>query len=226
VDAPGNTFTVEFSDRFAPGTYAPAPLHPPKGRIEEMIVKSNNTSAALCIHACGYGYLNGLLAAAGFFEAGAGRRGVGLWLAGDFMAKEDARKYAAYAIESTGGTFAQGSTALHLARLLTLLDEGTLFGKDAAARTGMLDVLAKAAAYPEVWMTNYAALKQALHFEVTHNKLGIAQSRYSECSLYRHDSGKRFAVVWLNLVWGQDPTDELDTLATALRETLDEYVAP
>jgi len=223
--SPNLGFTVEFASAFAPEIAGPT--KEPVGHIEKMIVVSNNTSAARCTHACGYGYLNGAIASAGFFEPG---KGLGLWLAGDYLDTQEIAKYPYYRINSDNdGMVAQASSPLHLARLLTLLHDGVLFGKNAGANAEMLKVLAKAAVYPEVYIDRGSGVD----FTVTHNKLGVADLKKenggydveSECSIVTHNaSGRDFVVVWLNFI--ANDAEGFDPIAHVVRDTLNEYLKP
>jgi hypothetical protein len=225
ADAGGGRVSVEFADAFAPE--AGAPTHEPVGHIEQMIVVSDNTSAARCIHACGYGYLNGALAAAGLLEPGA--KPLGIWLAGDYLDSGALPKYPMCRIPSDNDDdVAQASTALHLARLMALLFDGALFAGQADTRDLMMRVLAKAAAYPEVYLDRASGMDD---LDVTHNKLGVAALKpkngghdvESEVSLVQHKpSGRRFAVAWLNYdvnLAGWEPIGHVvrDTIAAYLQ---------
>jgi len=52
--------------------------------LEGMIVPSDNQLAGRCVRGVGYGYLNGVLEATGFFDSSSPHGG-GLWVAGDFQ---------------------------------------------------------------------------------------------------------------------------------------------
>jgi hypothetical protein len=226
VDAAGGTFSVDFHDDFAPEPSTPTTPEP-IGYIEEMIVKSVNQSAGRCVQANGYGYLNGALASAGFFEP---RSSKGVWLAGDYIDPRydhDVTPYTMIRIDSDNDQgVAQASTALHLVRMMVLLNDGVLFN-DADARAVMIRVMAKAAHYPEVWIDRDIS---PIPFKVLLNKLGVADLKprndgganvYSECSLIRHDSGRKFAAVWLNYLVGKGG---FDVIGQVVRDTMDEYV--
>src|SRR5262249_22103901 len=115
-------FTVEFRSAMS-------------DHLEKMIAVSDNHSAAQCVHASGFGYLNGALAAAGFFEADTN---AGIWLAGDYISS-----YPYFRIPSVNDALvAQATTALHLARMYTLLYDRTLVGGISSGE--MLELLAKA----------------------------------------------------------------------------------
>jgi len=230
VDGPtGGPFTVNFADKYELKTVTQLPGVDPVGsEIENMITVSNNGSASRCTHACGYGYLNGALASAGLFEPGTGK---GLWLAGDYTGA-----YTYYRIDSDNDQgVAQASTALALVRLFALLQDGTLFGKNADGKNDMLKVLSNAAKYPEVFINR----DWPIDFDVIHNKLGFANLKqendrganvYSECSILQHTSGKRFAVAWLNLLPDFNTADRAKSaynpVAKVVNETINEYLKP
>jgi hypothetical protein len=226
-DAGGGTFTVNFADAFAPETGAVT--REPVGYIEEMIVVSNNTSAARCIHACGYGYLNGALASGGLLEPGA--KNLGVWLAGDYLESKAIPKYPYFRIDSDNDNeVAQASTALHLTRMMALLDDGTLFDKQADARAVMQRVLAKAAAYPEIYINRASGMSD---LTVTHNKLGVAglkpknggNSVESEVSILIHvPTTRRFALTWLN--YDVEAAGSWDPIGHVVRGTIVEYLKP
>lgn len=184
--------------------------------LEKMIAISDNRSAAQCVYASGYGYLNVVLAAAGFFDA---KTKKGLWLAGDYV-----RSYPYFRIQSENdGLVAQGATTQQLARLYTLLYDRKLVS--AAASAEMLELLAKAVAVPEVFIDRAANI----NFKVTHTKVGLGplkkenggDSVYSEASILEHTSGRKFVVVWQNLVCG---SEYFDPLGRVVCKTLDAYV--
>ena len=219
-----NGFTVEFAKSYAPSPDEPSPGNEPVGHIEKMIVVSNNHSAGACVHACGLGFMNGAMEAAGCFEPKTGRNGVGVWLGADYIKSGD-ENYENYSIKKgDGSTTAMGSSPLHMVKLLALLDDNRLFDGNPESNEGMLAALAKCASYPEVWITR--ADEEYVTYVVTHNKLGVAQSQYSEATLLDHPaSGKRFALAWFNMRWGDEAFDELDAIAMAVRDTIDAYTS-
>jgi hypothetical protein len=60
--------------------------------MREMIIMSNNNSAATCIKRLGYSWINGTLASAGFFDATSSQ---GIWLAGTFDGSQAVRRMCA-----------------------------------------------------------------------------------------------------------------------------------
>src|SRR5262249_27231661 len=159
----------------------------------KMITVSDNSSAAQCVHGSGYGYLNGALVSAGFFNPAINN---GVWLAGDYTSS-----YPYFRIQSVNdGLVAQATTVLHLARLYTLMYDGTLVGGISIGE--MLDLLAKAVAVPEVFINRASGL----NFTVTHTKVGLGPLKpangginvYSEGSILKHNSDREFVAVWQN----------------------------
>jgi hypothetical protein len=187
--------------------------------LEKMIAISSNSSAAACVHASGYGYLNGTLASAGFFEPGTN---TGVWLAGDYESQ-----YPYFRIPSVNdGLVAQATTVLHLARMYTLMFDGTLVGGSSSA--DMLALLEKAVAVPEVFIDRPEVFPN--HFTVTHTKVGLGPLKpknggvnvYSEGSIMTHKSGRKFVVVWQNLV----DADAFDTIASVVIQTVTAFLKP
>ena len=189
-----------------------------------MISISDNDSAGACVHGSGYGYLNGTLASAGFLDPGTNN---GIWLAGDYKEKGAKDKYPAFRIPCMNDTTtAQGATALQLARLFTLMNDGTLVG--ALSSGEMLDLLTTSVAAGEVYSTR----GQRVNFTAVHAKLGRGQLNnagsdngkdvLSEAAILEHSSGRRFAVAWLNLIWGSS----WEPVSLTLSRTFDEYLKP
>ena len=204
----GDGFSVDFSKAFVGG----------KGHLERMIAVSDNNSAAECIHGSGYGFLNGLLQSAGFFDSSTNN---GIWLAGDFVGA-----YPTFRIKSVNdGLVKQATTTLQMASLFTLLHDRLLVP---AASTEMLDLLAAAVAVPEVFIERASDLD----FTVTRNKLGVAALKpenggnevCSEASMLTHDStGREFVVVWQNFIPGRDG---FDPIGHVIRDTIRGFIAP
>jgi hypothetical protein len=186
------------------------------GNLRQMISISSNSDAGACVHSAGYGYLNGALAAAGFFDPSTA---VGLWLGGDY-----AHQYPYYVVQSVNDhAVAQAATVLSLARLFTLLADHTLV--DSGSSGEMLDLLTTSVAAGEVYITRASF---PLGFTVTHGKLGLGPLKTgtlvcSEAAIVRHRSGARFVVAWQNFVWGDDG---VDPMARVARDTINAYLGP
>jgi hypothetical protein len=160
--------------------------------LRRMIAVSDNEAASWCIRGVGYGYLATWLVAAGLYDP---RTHAGIWLGGTYSGN-DAR---AEVGSVNDGRVAQATTAVDMARLLTLIADRKLV--DAAASAEMASILTRSVAAREVF-TNRASF---LSFTVTHAKIGLGPLKrggniYSEGSLIEHKSGRRFALVWQNYV--------------------------
>lgn len=87
----------------------------------------------------------------------------------------------------------------------------------------MLALLARAVAVPEVFIDRASP---PLHFTVTHTKVGLGPLKAgpdvsSEGSILVHDSGKKFVVVWQNLLNG-----DFDSIGHVVRDTIDRFLRP
>ncbi|WP_306534552.1 hypothetical protein [Geobacter sp.] len=166
--------------------------------LEGMIVPSNNAHAAACVHGVGYGYLNGALAAGGFFDPSTSQ---GLWVAGDF---QEGKKWPYVRIVSRNdGLVAQAGTTRDMAKLVSLIMTDRLL--DPASCAEMRGRLARAAKGIDTpWVARTGVFKPGT---ITHNKLGLGplKSRKivrSEVSVYQSPvaKGRRYVVAWQNLV--------------------------
>lgn len=182
--------------------------------LQEMIESSVNASAAACIHAVGYGFLNGALEAAGLFDASTSN---GLWLAGDYT-----QTYPAYRVPTVNDKDgAQNATVIALARLYTAIADRRLVGPRSCEK--MLALFALAVAKPECWID--AGLSS--DFKVTATKVGLGPLKsktdvYSECSIIQHDSGLQFVVAWQNLQWVRD--NGLNWICRVVQDTMRRYL--
>jgi hypothetical protein len=170
----------------------------------QMISLSDDTESARCVHRLGYGYLNGALTSAGFFD---GKKS-GIWLAGDYAPREVSESvvehWPYFRIDSVNDKgVAQALTVSKAVKLITLIADRKLAGPEGS--DGMLKLMKAAADVPEVYITRTPGLS----FKVTHNKLGYADRKvgdwvYSEGSIIEHDHGDKFVVVWQNF-YPDDP---------------------
>jgi Beta-lactamase enzyme family len=110
-----------------------------KKHLEKMIHKSDNESAAECIHRVGYQYLNGALRSAGLFDT------VGLWMGGDYVDGDYAKKrgykdFVEIPIDKDANPrihakikmTSQGATAEAVAKFLVLVEIGKLVSAGAS----------------------------------------------------------------------------------------------
>jgi len=204
-------FTVNFSSRY-------------QTALEKMIGPSSNNDAASCVHGVGYGYLNGSLAAGGFFDPGTKN---GIWLAGDYQDPDRPGKYPAFRIPCGNDVdTAQGATALQLARLMALLWDKRLVGPGASSEMLALLTLPDAG-------ERYSELGASTNFKVMHVKIGFGAldptkgggKVLSEGSIVKHlASGRVFATGWLNLPnWDGDRSEPI---SYRLATTFDKYLNP
>lgn len=205
IPALGTSFTVEFTSKFSQ-------------HLEKMISISDNSSAAQCVHGSGYGYLIGALASGGFFDPATN---VGIWLAGDYTGT-----YPYFRINSVNdGPVAQATTVIHMARMYVLINDGLLVGGISSGE--MMDLLAKAAAVPEIFIDRASGL----NFTVTHTKVGLGPLKpvngginvCSEGSILVRTGGRKFVAVWQNFVVG---TDGFDPIGHVVRDTIDKFLQP
>lgn len=203
----GSDFVVDFTD---------AQLR----AFEDMMVQQHNAGATTTIHGLGYPYLNGKIADDGFFDGTAH----GLWLAGDYAQQWPAARIPCMNDVDT----AQGTTARHLAQLLTLLAENRLVGPLSSA--GMKDRMARAGKFfhhqttPPIWPIPG-------RFIATHGKVGIGplktrNSVFSEGLIMRDTSRNLdFVVVWQNVIQnGQTERQLFEPVAALIEATVSAFV--
>jgi hypothetical protein len=204
----GHRVTVTFTPRF-------------NRALEGMIVPSNNADAGTCVHGVGYGYLNGALAAGGFFDPSIGH-GQGLWVGGDF---QKGKKWPYVRIVSRNDGFvAQAGTTRDMAKLVSLIMTDRLL--DSASCAEMRGRLARAAKGPDKpWVARTGIFKPGT---ITHNKLGLGplksgQNVRSEVSVYQSPvaKGRRYVVAWQNLA-GLRPIGFVD-IARIIKATITEF---
>ena len=196
------------------------------GNLERMIVPSSNSDAGACIHGLGYSYLNGALAAGGFFvDSAASPRG--LWVAGDYSNGSNWPYVRIPAVNDVDT--AQGGNTRQMVRLVALVGANRIL--TSADATEMAKRLADAAAgvagmaWDQPWIDRPGILKAGC---ITHNKLGLGPLKNgndvrSEVSILDSPlkSGRRYVVSWQNLI-GLTKIGYAD-VATLIRDTIAEY---
>lgn len=186
--------------------------------LEGMIVPSNNADAGTCVRGVGYGYLNGALAAGGFFDPSIGQ---GLWVAGDF---QGGKKWPYVRIVSRNDGFvAQAGTTREMAKLVSLIMTNRLL--DPASCAEMRGRLARTTGVDKPWVARTGIFRPGT---ITHNKLGLGplksgKSVRSEVSVYQSPvaTGRRYVVAWQNLV-GLSPIGFAD-IAKIIKATITEF---
>lgn len=200
--------------------FTPAYLH----ALDLMIIPSDNRGAGTCVHGLGYGFLNGALQAAGFFEPAAAR---GLWVAGDYLDLGSPGKYPAVRVPAVNdGNAAQAGSARQVARLMALIETGRLL--DPPACNEMRVRLEKAArgvpgmVFDPPFVARSGRVPQV---SVRANKLGVGPLKasgdvWSEVSVIRdlERPGSSYVVAWQNLAVGTraDETQIAETLRGAV----------
>jgi hypothetical protein len=170
-------------------------------QLRLMIVRSSNEAAAQCIQRLGYSWINGTLAAGGFFDP---TTNSGIWLAGTFTGS---RPYVR--IPSVNdGLVAQALTCRSLAKMYALLNERLLV--DASSSDAMLALLAEAQFGPDAepgWITRPEFASPGTSIAGTHTKIGLGPLKpenggfdvASEGTiLVQTDTGRAFIAVWQN----------------------------
>lgn len=191
--------------------------------LEGMIVPSNNNNAAECVHGVGYGYLNGCLAAGGFFDAATQK---GLWVAGDFLG---GTKWPAARVVTTtnDGPSAQAGTTRAMARLVSLIATSRVI--DSASCTEMLGRMGRAARGPdEPWIARTGGLPLSV---VTNDKIG--QGPLNKAGLVDSEvsvltapvaAERTYVVAWQNLL--NSSTIQFSDIAKIILDTIKAYEAP
>ena len=187
--------------------------------FEDMMVQPNNPGATTTIHRLGYPFLTGKVADDGFFDGAA----LGLWLAGDYAQQWP---YVRIPCQNDIDT-AQGTTARHLAILLTLLEDDKLVGSKSSSemklwmeRAGKFFHMSDPSQpnLPPIWPPDG-------RFIATSGKVGIGPLKSQKLTfsegLIVNDTARdlKFVVVWQNVVQDGQPQRLLFEPVAALVET-------
>jgi hypothetical protein len=193
--------------------------------LDDMIIPSDNNAARQCVHGLGFSYLNGALAAGGFFDDSTGR---GVWVGGDFQMGHD---WAPVRIATVNdGNSSVASTTSAMVRLIVSIVTTNVL--DTSSCDDMNARLKSAAAGPDQpWLTRTALVPTALvipRSSVTHNKLGLGPLNsggdvFSEGSVLSGLGRNNYAVSWQNLTPGK-PSQFAD-VAAVIRKTIGSYEA-
>jgi hypothetical protein len=175
-------------------------------RIKGAIVNSNNGDAAALVKTLGYKWLNGALAAGGFFTAGPPAAGV--WLAGTFeMGLPNPWPVARINTLNDQGV-GQATTCVDMMKMYALLDSRQLV--DGPSSDEMLDLLkqAQSPGPDPSFLTRASVLAgTTISYDATHTKIGLGPLKAvnggfdvaSEGTIVKHRStSKRFIVVYQN----------------------------
>jgi hypothetical protein len=194
--------------------------------LDAMIIPSDNNAAKRCVHGLGFSYLNGALAAGGFFDDSTG---LGLWVGGDFQM---GKVWAPVKIKTVNdGSSSVASTSEKMAELMASIVAGIVLDK--AACDDMRDRL-RSAAHPDrkrwpngdqSWLTRDPVPDGLLPASVTHDKIGLGPLNaggdvWSEVCVLNGVGARKYAVAWQNLKAG--PFAFKDIVAV-LRDTIAAY---
>jgi hypothetical protein len=188
--------------------------------LASMISRGTNTGASGVIQRLGFQYINGALAAGGFFNPGTD----GLWLTGDFV-----HTPLRLANSLNDQLVGQAGTPRAVAKLYTHLAQRSLVDPDSSDE--MLALLGNSLTSDPPFIARNsnigrAGVARTRSFDVTHNKLGLEALKdvnggfnvHSEGSILRHrETGHRFVVAWQN---AKIPTDVAFTPITRLFDRL------
>jgi hypothetical protein len=195
--------------------------------LVQMIQVSSNYDAAWCIHRVGYGYLNGALTEAGFFDG----TDNGIWLAGDYLdaaVPGDIGKWPYLRINSVNDKgVAQAVTVVKAAKLITLIADRKLV--TGWASDSMMVLMKAAVDAGEVFINRTPGLS----LKVLYNKLGVGPLKVggdvcSEGSILEHTpSGRRFVVVWQNfhIENTDDQKKQFRVISHVVDKAIGDYVA-
>jgi hypothetical protein len=168
----------------------------PRGKYRDwmrsMMRWSNNLSASNCIRPLSYPYINGVLGAAGFFDAASKK---GLWLSGDYEGHDWVTGPGNRGGQSLAPRFATAQartksnftgTALQVARLVTLLGQSNLV--DATACTDMLVVMTGSQGIGSYIRSGLAGAPRSI--SALNSKIGFGDDSFShDCALISVDRG-------------------------------------
>lgn len=206
--------------------------------LRRMIVGSHNNSAGVVIRGLGYNTINGALQNAGFFRDNTQN---GIWLAGDY------NQWPTVTIGSVNDQqVKQVTTCQDMARLLVLINDNDLVQVDSTTFAedgnlimgGFLHLAVTDSHAPSLLVRPFDP--NPAPFTVLQSKIGVGELKggtcggpnpdrctYSEAAVVRHSSGRKFIVVWQNLVFfAAHPdawSDGLQRIANVVQKTMDDY---
>jgi hemopexin len=182
--------------------------------LRRMIVGSHNESAMACIRALGYNTINGALQSAGLFTPITDN---GIWLAGDYA------NWQVVTVKSDNdGQVKQATTCFDMARLLVLINDDNLVEDDVHTRPdtgnvemrGLLEDAVTDSGARTLLLRPFEPDTTTAPFKVLQSKIGVGQLKggtcrddrpkdrctYSEAAVVQNSAGKKFVVVFQNLV--------------------------
>jgi hypothetical protein len=180
--------------------------------LTAMIIPSDNHAAGRCIHGIGYGFLNGVLEAGGFFVP---KDKKGVWVGGDYTG---GYPYVRIPCDNDVDT-AQGSTSRAMAWLMTVAIFDNILTSDSHVR--MSNVLSRAAHEGDTSSFIRPEVANRLKDnQVTHSKIGYGPRKdnvnlWSEISLVRGiNKDKTYTLAYQNIDYNPYTIDDVITIVT------------
>jgi hypothetical protein len=189
--------------------------------LEGMIPGGHNHNTRNCVHAVGYSFLNGALAAGGFFDTASSS---GVWVAGDFTGGWPVAR-----IPSVNDSdVAQAATTAQLAKMFALIYDRKLV--DDGKSDAMRDLIDRTGSWmhfttPKVWEATNTAPFRVTAAKVGRGPLKAGNEVLSEGEIVHENAHDRnFVVVWQNLL-GAPIHSSLRVVATVIEKTITGFFA-
>jgi hypothetical protein len=213
-----STGDVNFAERDPPLTDAEldaiGEFGTPQGKFRDwmrlMLRWSNNEAASRCILPLSYPYINGALAAAGFFDSSAKK---GLWLSGDYLGHDWLPNNRAGQPLSPRWAALQGratsnftGTSFQVGRFMTLLAKEELI--DAYSSTDMISILNGASGIGSYIKRGLELATPPRSFGVVKSKIGFGDDGFShDCAIVTVDRGgdPMKKLTYVSVVLGSPP---------------------
>jgi hypothetical protein len=197
--------------------------------LRAMIVPSSNAGAGKCVHGVGYGYLNGALAAGGFFDRSTspatGVPGVGLWEAGDF---QGGTSWPFVSLPPGNVLRAQLGTTRQMVKLVSLMVTKPIGFLDAGTCDEMLNLMKFAVggapdSVDRVFLEEASLLRTG---SVTHNKIGLESGKLSEIAVLHNpvNVGHDYVVAFHNVP--ESGSTSLTEVTQVVKDTIADWEKP
>jgi hypothetical protein len=197
--------------------------------LDGMIVKGANLPTSKCVHGVGYGYLNGTLAAHGFFKDSGG---LGLWVATDY---NGTRPKVFIKTANADTSEAAASTSDAMARLLAVIIVGGVLNDAVCGemRRRLKGAVASNGGSDQSWLTRTSVPGFIPDAALTHDKIGLGTITVGKMAGTPIDSeilaldvgqvpdlpgSKKFAIAYQNVRQG-----DIGDIVAIIRETIMVY---
>lgn len=137
--------------------------------LDGMIIKGENLPTSKCVHGVGYGYMNGTLAAHGFFID---KSGLGLWVGTDY---NGTRPKVFITTKNAASSEAAASTSDAMARLLAIIIVGGVLSDTVCEemRRRLKGAVRSNGGSDKSWLTRSSVTDALPDNALTHNKIGL-----------------------------------------------------